>query len=50
MTMYQMTMQKQCDYVRGAACSHEPTENYHPNLQLSAALWSFQHPDQLSLS
>ncbi len=32
---------KQYDNVKGATCSDEPSENYHPNLQFPSALWSF---------
>lgn len=35
--MYQMTMRKQCDSVKGVTYNDEPTENYHINLQLPSA-------------
>ncbi len=37
--MHQMTVWKQCDDVKGVPHNHEPTENYHQNLQLPSALW-----------
>ncbi len=36
--MWKMTMWKQYDSVKGVA--HEPTENYHLNLQLPSELYS----------
>lgn len=39
-TMYEI-MQKQCENVKGIACSDKPKENYGPNLQLPSALLSF---------